>query len=315
MPKRWTDKEDTLLRQLYELYEYVQLASMLDRSEPAVRNRCSLLKLEKHKALTQADKKIIQIWYTMHRGAPSDKFDLDNLAAQLGRSKNLICRYAKSIRLTSTNRRKSVEEKRRMSKRTKQQHRNNEHPRGMLGKHHTEGMKQRHSEIVKQAQSKISPERRKLIVDKAIKTKLQKYGTGNPAINSPKGNVYSRTKSGKRADLGGKFFRSAWEANYARYLNWLLSQGTIKSWEYEPQTFVFHGIKRGTLSYLPDFKVIMPDDSIEWHEVKGWMDDKSKTKLKRFAKYYPKEKLVLIDQRQYKSIAKWARIISEFWEG
>lgn len=103
-------------------------------------------------------------------------------------------------------------------------------------------------------------------------------------------------RGGKREDLGGIYLRSSYEANYARYLNWLVKQGQIHSWEYEPKVFSFleHGIKRGKMFYCPDFLIHYPDGSTEWHEVKGWMDNASKTKLRRFAKFYPDETLVII---------------------
>lgn len=126
-------------------------------------------------------------------------------------------------------------------------------------------------------------------------------------------NAYSRTKSGKRADLDNRFFRSSWEANYARYLNWLIAQGEIKAWEFECQTFVFHGVTRGVLTYTPDFKVYANDGSYEWHEVKGWMDAKSKAKLKRMAQFYPAEKVIVIGAKEYAAIAKWKGLIST-WE-
>lgn len=94
-------------------------------------------------------------------------------------------------------------------------------------------------------------------------------------------NPYSRMKSGKRADLGGQFFRSATEANYARFLNMF----NVK-WEYEPKEFEFYAIARGTRFYIPDF--YLPDKDA-WIEVKGWMDSKSVIKLKRFKKYYNEE--------------------------
>lgn len=99
-------------------------------------------------------------------------------------------------------------------------------------------------------------------------------------------------------EIGGKKVscRSGWEANYARYLQFLKENGNIKEWLHEPQTFWFHKIKRGTRSYLPDFKVIENDGSHYWVEVKGYMDAKSQTKLRRFEKYYPEEKLVLIQR-------------------
>lgn len=108
------------------------------------------------------------------------------------------------------------------------------------------------------------------------------------------------------AEIGGKkiFFRSSWEENYARYLEWLKGVGEIQDWEHEPDTFWFDGIKRGVRSYLPDFKVITARGETEYHEVKGWMDSKSKTKIKRMAKYHPSVKMVIIDSNRYKALER-----------
>lgn len=144
-------------------------------------------------------------------------------------------------------------------------------------------------------------------------TNIERYGTGAPGFLSQE-NPYSRAKGGKRADLDNRYFRSAWEANYARYLNMLKARGEIADWKFEPQTFVFHGVTRGALTYTPDFKVIEKDGSYCWHEIKGWMDSKSQTKLKRMAKYYPAEKIIVIQQEEYKAIAKWSAMIPG-WEG
>ena len=114
-----------------------------------------------------------------------------------------------------------------------------------------------------------------------------------------------RCKGGKRKDLGNTYFRSAWEANYARYLNF----AKIK-WEYEPKTFWFDGIKRGSRSYTPDF--YLPEED-RYVEIKGWMDKKSRTKLKRMAKYYPDVDIELIDSTRYRAIAKWKKVIPG-WE-
>ena len=128
-------------------------------------------------------------------------------------------------------------------------------------------------------------------------------------MNFPKSNA----KGGKRADIG-IFVRSAWEANYARYLNLLVAHGQIKSWEYEPDVFYFENIKRGTRSYLPDFKVENNDGTIEYHEVKGWMDAVSKTKLKRMKKYYPDVKIVLVDKLVYNGLARTVSKLVANWE-
>lgn len=117
-------------------------------------------------------------------------------------------------------------------------------------------------------------------------------------------------------EFGGKrnYFRSRWESNYGRYLQWLKKHGEIADWEHEPDTFWFEGIKRGCVSYLPDFKVTNNDGSIEYHEVKGYMDAKSKTKIKRMAKYHPDVKLVVIDKKPYKEIQRKVGRFVSGWE-
>lgn len=83
---------------------------------------------------------------------------------------------------------------------------------------------------------------------------------------------------------------------YAKYLQFLKEKNLILEWEYEPETFWFLEIKRGCRSYKPDFKITNLDGTFYWGEVKGFLDAKSKTKIKRFNKYYPNEKLVIIDK-------------------
>lgn len=68
------------------------------------------------------------------------------------------------------------------------------------------------------------------------------------------------------------------------------------------------------MSYLPDFRVITLDGKEEYHEVKGWMDDRSKTKIKRMSIYYPEVKLIVIDKKIYKSIEKKAKLFIKEWE-
>ena len=125
---------------------------------------------------------------------------------------------------------------------------------------------------------------------------------------------YADIKQGVRSDIGPMFFRSSWEANYARYLNWLIVHNQILRWEFEPQTFWFEGIKRGTMSYLPDFKVYNHDGSNYFVEVKGYMDAKSKTKLSRMKKYHPNVKIVLIRSKQYRKIERNHGMMISGWE-
>lgn len=104
------------------------------------------------------------------------------------------------------------------------------------------------------------------------------------------------------------------EANWVRYLNFLLKLGEIKKWEYEVDEFEFLGIKRGCRFYKPDFKVTNLDGSVVYQETKGYMDAKSKTKLKRMAKYYPNVKVEVVDAKRYRSIAKQVAGMIPNWE-
>lgn len=127
--------------------------------------------------------------------------------------------------------------------------------------------------------------------------------------------AYSRIKQGRRADLNDRFFRSAWEANFARYLNLLQDNGNIARWEYEPDTFWFEAIRRGVRSYKPDFKVWDTEDAEPYYyEVKGWMDAKSKTKLKRMAKYHPDVKIIVFGKKEYNDLRKKLSKVIPNWE-
>jgi hypothetical protein len=119
---------------------------------------------------------------------------------------------------------------------------------------------------------------------------------------------------GRRDDLGGRYFRSRWEANYARFLNFRQARGEISGWEYEPKEFEFPGVKRGCMRYKPDFRVILLDGSHVWHEVKGWMDAKSGTRMKRMAKFFPEEEVVIIDAPWFKSAGKLLSGVVPGWE-
>lgn len=125
---------------------------------------------------------------------------------------------------------------------------------------------------------------------------------------------HSVANGGKRVDLNNQYFRSSWEANYARYLNWLVELKEIKSWEFEPETFMFEKIKRGNISYTPDFRIINNDESIEYHEIKGYMDKDSKVKIKRFNKYFPELKLLIIDKPTYIQMSRQLRKLIPGWE-
>jgi hypothetical protein len=131
----------------------------------------------------------------------------------------------------------------------------------------------------------------------------------------PKPSKAATFKQGRRPDLGDIYFRSGWEANFARYLNFLIKQKVIYKWEFEPDTFWFNEIKRGVRSYLPDFKVWDTRFSHPYYiEVKGHMDSKSRTKIKRMAKYYPEIRLDVVGKKEYAEIKVKLSSIIPNWE-
>jgi hypothetical protein len=137
------------------------------------------------------------------------------------------------------------------------------------------------------------------------KMKMSEKLTGRMSVSAMRNGKFGNVKRGWY-DINGKrmFFRSKWEVNYALYLDFLVKQKQIREWLYEKDVFIFDKIKFGTRSFRPDFKIINNDSSVEYHEIKGWMDRRSETKLKRMRKYYPKIKVVLVDQVYYKNLVK-----------
>lgn len=116
--------------------------------------------------------------------------------------------------------------------------------------------------------------------------------------------------------IGNKrnYYRSRWEANYARYLQVFKEKKQIHDWEHEPKTFWFEKIKRGVRSYLPDFRVWTDPKNYYYVEVKGYWDQRSRTKVKRFKRYYPHEKLVLRDALWFKENTKNIKLLITSWE-
>lgn len=121
----------------------------------------------------------------------------------------------------------------------------------------------------------------------------------------PKSSPFPKGTGGKREDLDNRFFRSSMEANIARYYNFLGIR-----WEYEPCEFKFP-IERGIRFYKPDF--YLPDTNM-YIECKGWLDAKSKTRMKRMKKHFPEIKLQMIGWAEYREITKSVSKLIPNWE-
>jgi len=234
---------------------------------------------------------------------------LQELADKMGRPKTSICTKAKKLGLTDISRQKKLLAN--FVPTIKPGHwSKNKHPKGMKDKKHTKETIDLLSKINKQNQQKINddPDKRAAISKKTIQTKHERGNLINP-----------RQKQTWKADwreIGGKrkYFRSRWEANYARYLEFLKVQKQISDWEHECEVFWFEGIKRGCVSYLPDFKVTELNGMFTYHEVKGWMDDRSKTKIRRMELYHPDVILKIIDAKWFKANNRTLMSIIYGWE-
>lgn len=303
----WDVNEEKKLIKLYaENNSIKQISKILNKTENSIRNKLYRMNMRNKKFLTEKDIEYIKNNYK--------SYNLQEISSKLKRNKTYICKVAKKFGLDmsckkkeniKTTRKYKNEEERKLahSNMMKKWIKEKGHPKGMLGKKHSIEYCNEISNRVKEYWSNMSEEKLEKIIDKQINSK-KKNGTLNSLMSST--NPYSRTKGYKRIDLNNKYFRSSWEANFARYLNY-----TNTKWEYEPKTFYFENIKRGCISYTPDF--YLPETN-EWVEIKGWMDSKSKTKLKRFAKYYPDEKLILIDNKKYRQLSKQFKDIIKNWE-
>jgi len=103
-----------------------------------------------------------------------------------------------------------------------------------------------------------------------------------------------------REDLN-QYFRSTWEANFARICNYLNIE-----WEYEICRFKFNNC-----TYLPDF--YLPQFDI-WVEVKGWLSPKAYEKLEKMNKEYLNENIKIIDIEVYRILSLMFKDRINNWE-
>lgn len=120
-------------------------------------------------------------------------------------------------------------------------------------------------------------------------------------LRSKRDVMYTSARGGFRGDLG-QYFRSAWEANFARILSY-----QDKVWEYEPKTFQLSE----SLSYTPDFYC---DGT--FFEIKGRMDEKAEKQLRLMSEVFPDVKIEVVDYKVYSLLRdQFKELISPFWEG
>lgn len=319
--KVWSGSDDAFLTANHGILSLRQIAEQMKRSTGSIRGRITTLGISKKVLWTDAEEEALVALYT--EAGPDGVLKLSTFAREIGRHPGNIIRKAKLLGLNTNLRRRVVEQRKikqrkyatdtefraAVSERSKRMIQENGHPRGMLGKRHSDDVRQHLSKTSQAYWAGMSENERVAHTDKAMAT--IKANGGRTVAQIPRGSW----KAGWR-EIGGKknYYRSRWEANYARYLEWLKSLGEIVDWKHEPETFWFDAIKRGVRSYKPDFRVWENNGTSALHEVKGWMDARSATCLRRMAKYHPHEKIIVVDGRQYRAIRLKVMTFIEGWE-
>lgn len=128
--------------------------------------------------------------------------------------------------------------------------------------------------------------------------------TGKPSPHKPaKGNSFG--KGGYRPDLKA-YFRSRWEANYARYLKYLNC-----SFVYEPDKFLIELPDGSRHYYHPDFLV----DNAYYVEIKGWeRADRRQSEVIKAAQFQLPLPLYIIRTSQYRFLERTIAKKIKHWE-
>lgn len=261
---------------------------------------------------TEEDERLRQLY----KQKDEKGWSLQEIAAMLGRTRAAVAHRSSRLGVTDIHRKKPKRNKATQVELPWSRWVKNEHPRGFAGHKHTDEAKQKISEQNLRSWERMKKEGTGNMSEPARQARSEEMLKLREKLKASDTQPFSRCRGGKRPDLGDQYFRSRWEANIARYLNLLMASGEICRWEYEPDTFWFHKIKRGTRSYTPDFKVWEKKDSEPYYiEVKGWMTKQSKTRLDRMKRYYPGVRIDLIEQSRYRQIMRTAKALIPEWEG
>ena len=208
---------------------------------------------EKRRKWSDSDLAELRAAYSSAKNA--EELDLPGLSTKLRRTMDAVICKAGRLGLTDPSRpvvpkRKdapkfsSAEDLRaEQSRLAKERIAKNGHPRGMAGKKHAPETKKLLSEKATGRWAVMTRAER----DQHALSILKGHVAANGGVNPERSR--GTWKAGWREIAGRRiYFRSRWEANYARYLQWLKDRGEIVDWEYEPETFWFEKIKRGVRS-------------------------------------------------------------------
>lgn len=125
---------------------------------------------------------------------------------------------------------------------------------------------------------------------------------------SPRSRINSEVAPRRQPErpADGPRFDSAWEADYARYLDLQRLAGTVKDYWYHPTTFHLPG----KVKYTPDFLIQYPDGlerRLQYVELKGWSRNRRDgvTRYKIAAALFPCFEWIMVEKG---SGGRWERI-------
>lgn len=131
------------------------------------------------------------------------------------------------------------------------------------------------------------------------------YRRGKPSAHRLAQGEMGPCVTGFRPDLG-QFFRSRWEANYARYL-----RHAGHAYLYEPHRFTVALSDGTTHAYTPDFLI----DGSHYVEVKGWLrQDRRQAEVIAAASEQLPLPLILLSGDMYRALAREHKRAVPGWE-
>ena len=250
--------------------------------------------IKKMNLWTTSDNQILLSEYKAYK----DANNLEELAQRLGRTKQFICRKAKTLGLTNPkDKHMSDSARKKLSEKAKSWIKEKGHPKGYLGHKHSEGTRAKLSVACRSAWNNPNS----TFNTEDFKQK-QSDNLHRRKINN---DIKTFSNRGEHPFLFNGveiIFKSSWEVEVAKKLQDLFVNGNILGWSYESKHFVFSDKKRFIRSYCPDFEVIKQDRSLLYIEVKGWKMEKSMKRITMFKERYPNVEFYLIDEKEYGKI-------------
>lgn len=100
------------------------------------------------------------------------------------------------------------------------------------------------------------------------------------------------------------------EVFIARDLEYLKQQGHLAKWDYECETWDY---QHDPQTYTPDFKVVLPNSTVQYYEAKGKMTDQTRKKLLSIKRCNPDKDLKIIFERSNNKLKAGGKMTYATW--